>query len=321
MSSARRQVLIEATIAEVTLSQNYQQGIDWQRLRADGTGFALTQAAPGVVTSSAGNSATATVAGGPQLSAITQTPSGSLTSAATNSLFVLGYRNAPSAAISFAAAVKLLESFGNVKVLSSPKLSVLNNQTALLNVGNQVVYFKVNASSTTANGINTTTVDTTPQTASVGLLMSVTPQISEDGTVLLNVRPSITRITGYKLDPNPAIPAGLSNQVPEIQRREMESVLRIGNGDIAMLGGLMQDGIDYKDDGVPGLSRVPLLGNLFSYKNETNTKTELVIFLRPTIVKDASIDGDYRAYRDSLPGRDYLRPTWKPKPLPEDSGS
>ena len=318
MSSARRQVLIEATIAEVQLSQNYQQGIDWQRLRADGTGFSLTQANPNVLTSTGGPGST--------LSAITQVPSGTLPSLSTTSgnttgsLFVLGYRNSPAAAVNFAAAVKLLESFGNVKVLSSPKLSVLNNQTAVLNVGDQVVYFKVTANTTTSStGLAQTTVDTTPQTASVGLLMSVTPQISDDGTVLLNVRPSISRVTRFRQDPNPNIPVGIQNLVPEIQRREMESVLRIADGEIAVLGGLMQDSIDHKDDGVPGLSSIPLLGNLFSYKNETNTKTELVIFLRPHIVKDPSISGDFRGFRDSLPGKDYLKRSWEPRPLGEGS--
>ena len=311
MSSVRRQVLIEATIAEVQLSQNYQQGIDWQCLRADGTGFSLTQAGPGILA----GSSTASAA----LGVIAQVPGGTLPSLSTaggnttGSLFVLGYRNSGQAVVNFAAAVKLLESFGNVKVLSSPKLSVLNNQTAILNIGNQVVYFKVTANTTTSStGLAQTTVDTTPQTASVGLLMSVTPQIGDDGSVLLNVRPSISRVTRFRLDPNPQIPTGIQNLVPEIERREMESVLRIADGEIAVLGGLMQDAIDYRDDGVPGLSSLPLLGGLFSYKNETNTKTELVIFLRPLILKNASPDG---GTRHAPPGNDFFKHNWGPRPL------
>ncbi len=318
MSSVRRQVLIEATIAEVQLSENYQQGIDWQRLRADGTGFSLTQAGPGVLAAAA--------ASGSALGAVAQVPSGTLPSlstasgSTTGSLFVLGYQNSGQATVKFAAAVKLLESFGNVKVLSSPKLSVLNNQTAVLNVGNQIVYFKVSANTTTSStGVAQTTVDTAPQTASVGLLMSVTPQIGDDGTVMLNVRPSISRVTRFRQDPNPQIPAGIQNLVPEIERREMESSLRIGDGDIAVLGGLMQDAIDYKDDGIPGLSRLPLVGSLFSYKNETNTKTELVIFLRPTVIRDASIQADFGSFADAMPKRDFLKRSWGPNPLEEDS--
>ena len=306
MASARRQVLIEATIAEVQLSRGYQQGIDWQRLRTDGTGFSLTQAGPGIL-AAAGTP-------GALLSGVVQVPSGTLPALSTasgnttGSLFVLGYRNSGQAAVNFAAAVKLLESFGNVRVLSSPKLSVLNNQTAVLNVGSQVVYFKVSANTTTSTaGLAQTTVDTTPQTASVGLLLSVTPQIGDDGTVLLNVRPSISRVTRFRQDPNPQIPAGIQNLVPEIERREIESVMRIADGEIAVLGGLMQDAVDYRDDAVPGLSRLPAVGDLFAYRNETNTKTELVIFLRPLIIADAGRDGDYRGAGTALPDRDYFR--------------
>lgn len=316
MASVRRQVMIEATIAEVQLSRNYQQGIDWQRLRADGTGFSLTQASPGVLTG--------TGTAGSVLSAINQVPSGTLPALSTasgntiGSLFVLGYRNSGQAAVNFAAAVKLLESFGNVKVLSSPKLSVLNNQTAVLNVGSQIVYFKVNANTTTSStGIAQTTVDTTPQTASVGLLMSVTPQIGEDGSVMLTVRPSISRVTRFRQDPNPQIPAGVQNLVPEIERREMESAMRVADGEIAVLGGLMQDGVDDREDGVPGLSGLPLLGKLFSYRNEATTKSELVIFLRPVVIRDASVHGDYRSFRDRLPGADFLKRGWAPSRLAE----
>ncbi len=312
MASARRQVLIEATIAEVTLSQNYQQGIDWQRLRRDGTGFGLTQSNANLLTSTTG---------GATLSGTNQFPAGALASAVTDSIFTLTFKNSGTNAVNFAAAVKLLESYGNVKVLSSPKLSVLNNQTALLKVVKNEVYFNVKADTTTSNGVATTNVTTTPQSVSVGVVMSVTPQISDSDSVVLNVRPMISRITGYKNDPNPQIAAaGQINRVPEIETRELESVLRIGNGDITVLGGLMQDGIDLKEDGIPGLSGIPAIGNLFSYKNDRNTKTELVIFLRPVVVQDPSLSGDLRGYATALPNDQFLRREWRPKSaLGEDS--
>lgn len=316
MASARRQVLIEATIAEVNLSQNYQQGIDWQRIRRSGVGFSLTQTAPGLLQS--------TAATGAALSGADQVPSGAIASAsgstASGSLFVMGYKSPAQTAVDFAAAVKLLESFGNVKVLSSPKLSVLNNQTALLKVVNNIVYFNVKADTTqSSSGLAQTTVSTTPQSVSVGLVMSVTPQISENDSVVLNVRPMISRITGYKNDPNPSIAAvGLTNPVPEIQTREMESVLRVSNGEMAVLGGMMQDSADNKDDGVPGLSRIPGIGSLFSYKNETNSKTELVIFLRPVVIRDPSLSGDFQSFGSSLPDSKFLQRSWQPVPLDEE---
>ena len=128
-----------------------------------------------------------------------------------------------------------------------------------------------------------TNVTTTPQSVSIGLVMSVTPQISESNSVLLNVRPTISRIIGTKRDPNPILPASIPNLVPEIQTREMESLMSVNDGDIAVLGGLMQDQLNNTDDAVPGISKIPFFGNFFTHRNDTTTKTELVIFLRPTV--------------------------------------
>jgi len=290
--SSKRQVLIETTIVEVALSDQYQQGINWSRLRLDGTGFSLSQQ-----------------------------PAGTSPAGVTQSLFVLKYTNPGSILGNIATTISLLESFGTVKVLSSPKMSVLNNQTALLKVVDNIVYFQVKSDTTTpATGPSLTTFTTTPHSVSVGLVMSVTPQISENDAVLLNVRPTISRVTGFKTDPNPSIPATIPNEIPEIQTREMESVLRVQNGDIAVMGGLMEDRMNYKDDAVPGLSKIPYIGNLFTHRNDTSTKTELVIFLRPVIIRDASISGDYSNFREQLPGQDFFEQNAGPRQPSLDPG-
>jgi len=139
----------------------------------------------------------------------------------------------------------------------------------------------------------------------VGFTMSVTPQINDSDTVILNVRPTITRRLADATDPTPGI---VSNKIPQVSTREMESILKIENNQIAILGGLMQDEINNQTDGIPGLGRIPVAGNLFKNRNDTKTKTELVIFLRPVVVKDASIDGDFAAFRSSLPTADFLQP-------------
>ena len=134
----------------------------------------------------------------------------------------------------------------------------------------------------------------------VGFVMSVTPQITDSDDVTLNVRPSISRIIGYVQDPNPAlataVPPVVSN-VPVIQSREMESILKVSSGQIAVMGGLMQDEVNNLKDAVPGANAIPILGNLFANRNETTKKSELVIFLKPVVVKDASVNGDYKEYR------------------------
>ncbi|MEW6385728.1 MAG: pilus (MSHA type) biogenesis protein MshL, partial [Pseudomonadota bacterium] len=286
MASARRQVLIEATIAEVTLSKNYQQGIDWSRLRASASAANLVPAT-GIGMTQAGRTIAGTAAG----------------------LFTLGLGSTSSSGGTFSATIKLLEDYGNVRVLSSPKMSVLNNQTAILKVVDNLVYFTIKADTTTNQTASTTTYTTNLHSVPVGLVMNVTPQISEGDTIILNIRPSISRKFTEIDDPNPELKRNglnIASKIPVIRTREMESILRIDNGSIAVMGGLMEDSIEDSDQAVPGVSNVPILGNLFQNRNDTRSKTELVVFLRPVVVKDASIQGDYSDYRGQLPGRDFF---------------
>lgn len=290
MRSARRQVLIEATIAEVRLSSNYQQGINWSAIAAGAKGFTLTQLG------SAGLPATN-----------------------TGNMFTLNYNNATSKFGNLSGAVSLLDSFGDVKVLSSPKLSMMNNQTAMLRVVDNLVYFTVKADTTSNQTTTTTTFTTTPVTVPTGFTMSVTPQINDNDTVLLNLRPSITRLLGYVNDPNPALanPCGIGvatcatpaivSRIPQLQTREMESMLKIENNQIAVLGGLMQDEINNLTDGIPLLDSIPFAGNAFRNRNDNKIKTELVIFLRPVVIKDSSIEGDFSGFRASLPNGDFTK--------------
>ncbi len=283
LGAAKRQVLIEATIIEVRLGDQYQQGINWQSLGRGG--LSLTQ---GQVGSAALPSA--------------------VNPGTSPGVFVLNYANPTSRLGNIATTIQLLESFGKVKVLSSPKISVLNNQTALLKVVDNNVFFsiKVTPAVIGSNGSITTPAvyESHLETVPVGFVMSVTPQISDTDEVTLNVRPTITRIVGYVQDPNPALADGkVISKVPVIQARELESIMKVSSGQIAVMGGLMQDSVENAKDGVPGLSSIPVLGNLFSYRNENATKTELVIFMRPVVVKDASVNGDFKEYRYMLPGQ------------------
>ncbi len=229
------------------------------------------------------------------------TPGSPVTAVTRGTLpFLLNYI---SPGLGIVATLSLLETFGNVKVLSSPKMSVLNNQTAMLKVVNNVVYFNIKTDSAvvTGNASFPPVQTATAQTVAVGLVMSVTPQVSENGSILLNVRPSISRVLQYVDDP--VTPA---NKVPEIQTREMESMLRLADGEIAVMGGLMSDELNNTTDTVPGISKFPVFGALFNSHNDTTQKTELVILLKPTIIRDPSINGDYRSFRDQLPAANFF---------------
>jgi len=293
LANAKRQVLIEATIAEVQLNNQYQQGIDWSALRVRGLTSLL-------VTETGRTSGLPSTPGFPSILTV----------------------NASRGNIS--GILQLLESFGNVRVLSSPKISVLNNQTALLRVVDNIVYFNVQVTVVPGSitTLSTTATNTTPVTVPVGFVMNVTPQISDNDTILLNVKPTTTRLVKFVPDPNPIFtaPNVPQNLIPQLRMREMESLIKVNSGQIAVLGGLIEDSVNDIEDTIPIINSIPIIGSLFSSRNRNNTKTELVVFLRPIVVKDPSIDGDFRAFREMLPGEDFIsRPNTGKAGLPEFS--
>jgi MSHA biogenesis protein MshL len=274
-ASIQRQVLIEATIIEVVLNDQYQSGINWQRL---GNKFNIIQ---------------------------------NITPFKTDNLPFYGfsYADKNSGGGDISAAIKLLESFGNTKVLSSPKIMTLNNQPAVLRVVDNHIYFTISAqeSDATATSARRIIYGSLLKTVPEGLIMNITPQISADDNVMLNVRPTISRIIGYKNDPNPALAAaGVSSQIPFVQIREIESLLKIKSGNVAMIGGLMQNTAKQGTDGIPVVSKLPMVGDLFSQRDDQYKKSELVIFLRPVVIKDAAINGDFQNYRQYLPDLNQL---------------
>ncbi len=278
MNSARRQVLIEATVIEVNLSDEYQSGIDWSRnpfsLDANGNpldDFGISQ----------------------------QLTGGALANAPTNIFQISDVGGS----FNFSAAVRLLSQFGDTQVLSSPKMMALNNQTAILKVVDNRVYFTIEADTVLSDSGNSiTTFETDVHTVPVGLVMSITPYISDSAEVTLNVRPTISRILGFVNDPNPSLAtAGVTSPIPEIQVREMESVLRLNDAQVGVIGGLMQDRTANQTDSVPGLGRISIVGEAFKARDNEQTKTELVVFIRPTVVKSPSLDGDLSHLKPYLP--------------------
>lgn len=276
MASVQRQVLIEATVAEVGLNSRYQAGVDWSRVTTN-----LIDGLPDGIN-------------------VEQQLTGANLSNPPTFVLTYGDQNGD---VVISSSVRLLQQFGNVKVLSSPKIMALNNQTAILKVVDNRIYFTIEAE-TSQNQVNTvTSFETNVHTVPVGFVMALVPSISEQDQVILNIRPTISRILRFVSDPNPALVSqDITNEIPEIQVREMESLLRLNNGQIAVIGGLMQDVVNKDSDAVPGLSRIPGIGEAFRYRDNQITKTELVIFLRATVVKEPSLDGDLKRLKPFLPG-------------------
>jgi general secretion pathway protein D len=297
LTGAKRQVLIEATIAEVQLRNEYQRGIAWERVRAQGqSGIRARQ---------------------PEIA-----PATSATPGFNAAPFFVGLISVGS---NFSVTLKLLEQFGEVKVLSSPKLSVLNSQTAILRVTRDIIYFTVTPASANVGvagggtAVITPSFTTTPNVAAEGFLMTVLPQVSSADAIVLNVRPTIRRKVGSVLDPNPALRgtdpltgvAFPQNEIPLFETREFDSILRLQSGQIGVLAGLMQDIVENTETFIPGIRNIPFLGDALSNRSDLSRKTELVIFLRATVIRDPSVDGDFQNLRTLLPGEDFLA---KPNP-------
>jgi general secretion pathway protein D len=132
------------------------------------------------------------------------------------------------------------------------------------------------------------------------------------------VRPTVTRIIDQVPDPA-AVQFNTTSLVPVTQTREMESILRVASGQTAILGGLMIDSYEAQRNGLPIASRIPLFGDLVSAKNELTSKSELVIFIRPLVVRDASVEGDLATYRRYVPDREFFRDTQPPFPKVEQA--
>ncbi|MGH2668476.1 MAG: pilus (MSHA type) biogenesis protein MshL, partial [bacterium] len=290
MASAQRQVLIEATVVEVTLNDRYQQGIDWRVLHQGGAGFDAFQLLTG------------NLAAGPLPSGLPTIPPQGVAGS-----FLLNFINPDSDGKRIDVVVQLLRQFGDLQVLSSPRIMALNNQPAVLKVVENIVYFEIDVEPgvVTGNTQSIPAIETTAKTVPVGLVMTVTPQVNENQSVTLDMRPTISSITQFVNDPSPDLAAANTvNPVPQIQVREMESVLKVNNRQIAVLGGLIQDSVRQDSNRIPLLSDLPVFGDAF-FKSHDNQfqRSELVIFLRPVVIDNPTIDADLSRYRPFLEER------------------
>ena len=308
--SAQRQVILEAKVLEVTLGSGFEAGINWSYLaQIAGSDLIIGQSSPGRLerdsqrTPSAGDSGS-----------LRQQPPGIVDGSQFEALG--GVFTATYARNSFATFLELLETQGDLTVLSSPRVSTVNNQKAVIKVGNDRTYI-TDFQLRTESGIGDQARDRLlpdPTFTPIfdGVALDVTPQISEGGEVILHVRPSVSeineRVTSFRFDGNEySFPLAAS------AIRESDSVVRARSGQVVVIGGLMQDTTEELASSTPLLGDVPLLGRLFQSSSIQQRKSELVILLRPLVV-----DSDGRAWEAEIDRtRQRLRGWQQDDPEPE----
>ncbi|MBY6195411.1 pilus (MSHA type) biogenesis protein MshL [Marinobacter hydrocarbonoclasticus] len=285
----QRQVVLEAKILEVGLNEGYQQGIDWNDVQ-----------------SSAGRADyfTSQSLGGQQI----RTPD------------IGGLFSATVSAGDFTGLIELLGQQGNVQILSSPRISTVNNQKAVIKVGTDEFFvtdidFDDNNSAVTATDSTSTSVELTPFFS--GISLDVTPQIAEDGAITLHVHPSVSEVA----DQEKVITIGERDVTLPLARstvRETDSVIRAESGQIVVIGGLIQNSSEDNNSAVPFFSEIPLLGELFKQRNFESRKSELVILLRPVVANAGQMQADVSASRERMNVlRELLNSSESVKPQPE----
>ncbi|MFT5815751.1 MAG: MSHA biogenesis protein MshL [Psychroserpens sp.] len=251
----RRQVIIEAKIMEVTLNDDYQQGVKWDKVLGNIESTSLNFSTTGNI---AGNAIASAIGG------------------VTNLSFINNNKD-------FSGVIELLSTQGNVQVLSSPRITATNNQKAIIKVGEDE-YFVTDVSTTTTTGTSTTTtpeIDLTPFFS--GIALDVTPQIDADGEVILHVHPSVT-ITAEQTKTIRLSDQDIILPLAQSSVRESDTVIRAKSGEIVVIGGLIETRKVDLESKTPFFGDIPIVGALFKSKSESVQKKELVILLKPIVI-------------------------------------
>jgi MSHA type pilus biogenesis protein MshL len=263
----RRQVQLEARIVEVTLGKDSQVGVDWQRaILSAGTSSGLGTGTNIATSFATGDTLNPKVDG-------------------TQGLFRMVVDNQR-----VSAALSALARDGRLQVLSSPRLSTLNNQKAILRVVREEAYFLQNSQITPSGGFGQPIITTTltPLVVPVGIVLDIQPQVGEDGTITLAVNPSVSEVAEIRTQ-NVRDSSGnvlASANLPVVDRRDLDTVVRMKNGETLVLAGIIKAKDSEDDRGVPWLRKIPFLGALFTKREKSKIHTELAIFITPTLVED-----------------------------------
>ena len=247
-----RQVILEAKVLEVILNNNYQMGIDWKIF-------------------------------GAQLNALSDFPGTDINNAEFPDAFNIKIKWKPN---TFETTIRALETQGNVQILANPHVSTLNNQKAVIKVGTDE-FFVTNVSSSTTESFSGSTptqdIELTPFFS--GITLDVTPQIDARGNVTLHIHPSVSRVEDQRKEINFGNAGNLVLPLAHSTIRESDTVVHARNGQVVVIGGLMENQSIEDVAQLPFFGNIPFLGTLLRNTKQSSRKSELVILLRPVIVK------------------------------------
>jgi MSHA biogenesis protein MshL len=287
--AVERQVILEAKILEVELNSGFQSGINWAAFATHGN----SRVSGGVLAPGAGlaplprnsnpNVPAAPISGSGLTSATGYTLSNA--AEAAGSLFGLAFQTS-----NFAALISFLESQGTVHVLSSPRIATMNNQKAVLKIGTDEFFVTGVSTTTTTNAVGGGTVspNVTLQPFFSGVVLDVTPQIDDQGNIMLHVHPSVSQVATVNKGINLGSAGNLNLPLATSTTSEMDSMVRGQDGKVVAIGGLMRQASTSDRNGVPGVGGLPVVGALFGNRQEVMQKRELVVLIKPTIVESES---------------------------------
>jgi len=278
-----RQVLLEARVIEVVLSDGFQSGINWAALKQTPNSSVLIGQTGGGTLFDNGTSLIDGNTGDLNPAALSQVV-GTATSA-FGGIFTAAFNIKGN----FAAFIELLETQGDVQVLSSPQVSTLNNQKAVIKVGRDNFFITDVETTSTSTATTTSNTGNNVELTSFfsGVALDVIPQISDDNSITLHIHPTVVDVTEEVKNISVSADTVISVPLAVSSIRESDSIIRAQNGQVVIIGGLMTNKTIQNESSVPFLGDIPLIGALFKHKRETTVKSELVILLKPTIIESS----------------------------------
>ncbi len=289
--SVERQVMLEAKIVEVQLRDGFQSGIDWSILRGRGAGGVVSNGNTlDPITGAVIPSRNILVNPGGKVPGLPSTTTPLLQDATGFPAIGRGIFGLAFATGGFEGVLSFLESQGDTQILSSPRVATLNNQQAVLKVGSDDYFVTSITGGTITTGTISTGTSTTLPTVNLtsffsGIALDVTPQIDQADTITLHIHPSITTVTEVTKQVDLGTIGTYRLPLPSSATNETDTVVRVTDGNIVAIGGLMQLTAQGTKSGLPGSTNIPFLSNLLGNQQKASSKRELVVLIKPTIIR------------------------------------